>query len=187
VTITKDQAQMLAHLAIACRPHRAPTWDEAGVMANIAKVKERALPEIVMAVIQAAADRECVSPGVIPSPGSHWQVAMKPPPFVPNVLGPGDRCGICGQSRDRCTTAPRFGDPKRDENDDHVFTPDYRPPTETDVAATVDALKAEIAHAPVVVEKKLADLLPTDPNPHATEARRVLASAQPAETEETAS
>lgn len=27
----------------------------------------------------------------------------------------------------------------------------------------------------------------TDPNPHATEARRVLASAQPAETEETAS
>jgi hypothetical protein len=168
MTVTKDQAQMIAFLAVACRPHRAPTWDEAGVLANIAKVKDRSLAEVIVAVIQAASDRECISPGVIPSSGTHWQVQMKPPSFVPNVLGPGERCGVCGKSAEVCRTAPRFAD------DDHAFTPDYRAPTDTDVTATVAALKAELAHAPVVVEKTLADLLPTDRNEHASAAREAM-------------
>jgi hypothetical protein len=43
MTVTRDQAQMLATLAIDCRPYRAPTWDHAGVMAAIAEIRNMSL------------------------------------------------------------------------------------------------------------------------------------------------
>lgn len=100
MTVTKDQAQMLATLATACRPLGARRWDTAGTMAALEKVKDRSLPEVVMATIRAAADRDVDTPGVIPTAGSHWQetraVAPTPPPERP---GPDGYCTACGHSK----------------------------------------------------------------------------------------
>lgn len=96
VSVTKEQAQMLTALAIACRPYRAPTWDADGVMAAIAQVSNRPLSEVALAVIRAAADREAKTPGVIPSNGSHWQEQLKPARWEPTA---GPWCGICGRAK----------------------------------------------------------------------------------------
>lgn len=102
--VTQQQAQMLASLAVACRPYGAPTWDEAGVLAQVAKVKDRALPEVIMAVTRAAADRAAITPGVISAVGSqHWAEKVAPPtaaarePYDPTKV-----CGVCGKREDRC-------------------------------------------------------------------------------------
>lgn len=72
--VTREQAQMLTALAVASRPTGAPRWDEAGVMAEIAKVKERHLADVILAVIRAADDRTAKTPGVISATGStHWR------------------------------------------------------------------------------------------------------------------
>lgn len=114
--VTKEQAQILATLAVACRPHRAPTWDEAGVMAAIAGVRHMALPEVALAVIRAAADRDAITPGVIPKlGGSHWQEQLKPGLYEPNVWDPADVCTTCSLTRAACQGRPRVAD------DDHEF------------------------------------------------------------------
>lgn len=133
--VTKPQAQLLAALAVACRPTRAPTWDEAGVVANIAKVADRSLAEVALAVIKAASDRECVSPGVIPSNGSHWQEQLKPEKWAPERVEPGERCGTCGLSQPRCVAAP---------HGDHAFEPDFKLPRDLDLGPVVAELKGHL-------------------------------------------
>lgn len=116
MTVTRDQAQILATLAVACRPHRAPTWDADGVMAAIAEVKHLSLPEVVLAVIRAAADRDAQTPGVIPKlTGSHWSEQLKPPLWQPAPWDPADICTTCSQRRSVCEARPRVAD------DDHEF------------------------------------------------------------------
>lgn len=102
VTVTKDQAQMLATLAAACRPNGARRWDTAGIVAAIARVKDRSLSEVVMAVIRAAADRDVDSPGVIPTPGTHWQESQAVRPYKPQTIDKDNTCSVCSQSRERC-------------------------------------------------------------------------------------
>lgn len=131
MTVTKDQAQMLATLAVACRPYRAPTWDHAGVMDMISRVKDRSLPEVCLAVIRAAADREAITPGVIPSNGTHWQEQLKPAKWQPDTS---PMCRTCGKTRPGCEGTPRFQD------DDHEFEPTKTGST-TDVSRTVAALR----------------------------------------------
>lgn len=63
--VTKDQAQMIANLAAASRPTGASRWDHAGIVAAVAKVKHLALPDVVTAVMRAAADRTIETPGAI--------------------------------------------------------------------------------------------------------------------------
>ncbi len=95
--VTKDQAHVLATLAVACRPHGAPNWDAAGVVAAIAKVHHVGLADVAMAVIRAAADRDAKTPGVIAATTSiHWaeKVAERAPRFPA-------RAGI-----DECRTHP---------------------------------------------------------------------------------
>jgi hypothetical protein len=113
MTVTKDQAQMLATLAAASRPHGARRWDTAGTMAAIAKVADRNLGDVIMATIRAAADRDCESPGVIPSSGPHWREQLKPQPFTPRILTAGERCSICSMSETSCRL--------RHSVDDHEF------------------------------------------------------------------
>ena len=152
MTVTLDQAQMLASLAVACRPYRAPTWDEAGVLAAIGRVKDRALTEVALAVIRAAADRDAKTPGVIPTAGSHWQEQLKPEPWKPNAIPREDRCGICGKAREVC-------EGRRAPLDDHSFEPDVRRDPGIDVPATVEALRAEVVHAkaePVAMSEESA-------------------------------
>lgn len=139
MTVTRDQAQMLATLAVNCRPHRAPTWDHAGVMAAIAQIREMSLPEVILRVIRAAADRDAQTPGVIPKNGPHANEQLKPPKWEPNIVPPEDRCGICSHHRHdgKCTRcAP---------NEDHAWEPDFKTKRGPDVIEIVDALKAELA------------------------------------------
>lgn len=130
MSVTKDQAQMLTALAIACRPHRAPTWDEAGVMAAIAEIRHLSLPEAILRTIRAAADHEVRSPGVIPRNGSHAQEQLKPEKWEPRR---GPWCGICGQ--------PVDGHPTSDHEAE--VAPDRRRSPET-IAQIVEATKAEL-------------------------------------------
>lgn len=86
MTATDQQLRALAFLAKACRPNGARRWDEAGIMAALAKVADRSLAEVVLATVRAAADRDCETPGVIPTAGSHWRsaaVEVGPTPTPP--------------------------------------------------------------------------------------------------------
>jgi hypothetical protein len=78
MTFTRDQAQMLATLATACRPNGARRWDPAGVMAALEKLRDRDLAEVIMATVRAARDRDVETPGVIPTTGSHWREQLAP-------------------------------------------------------------------------------------------------------------
>ncbi|MGH6979152.1 MAG: hypothetical protein ACRED4_07660, partial [Brevundimonas sp.] len=57
MTVTKEQADMLAALAAAARPTGAPRWDIPGILTAIGRVKHLALPDVMRAVANAAADR----------------------------------------------------------------------------------------------------------------------------------
>lgn len=97
--VDKSQAQMLATLAIACRPHGAPRWDEAGVLAVLAKVRHLALADVTHAVIRAAEDREARTPGVIgvtTSPCWRDRDPARPVP-IEKVSG-AELCDLCGKS-----------------------------------------------------------------------------------------
>lgn len=158
MTVTDQQMRALAFLAVACRPHRAPTWDEAGVLANIAKVRDRSLPEVALAVIRAASDREAVSPGVIPSNGSHWQEQLKPAKWEPEKVPPAERCSACSHLRHdaKCPKCPPI--------DDHEFAPDFKQVVPGGVKSVVDELRDIKAS---VVASKPAPATPTrEPNPH---------------------
>lgn len=137
MTISEQQIRALTYIAIACRPDRAPTWDETGTAAAITRVRERTLPEVALAVIRAASDRDCINPGVIPSNGSHWQEQLKPPKWTPELLEPVERCSVCTKSAALCASTPRFAD------DDHTFTADFRIQAMTPdaIAETVQTLK----------------------------------------------
>ena len=101
MSITKDQAQMIAALAVAARPSGASRWDEAGVVANLAKVRDRSLAAVVIATMQAAEDRNAHTPGVIPGQGPHWrnpESAPRPPTVAYDA---NHFCADCGKHRDR--------------------------------------------------------------------------------------
>lgn len=138
MTVTQSQAQMLTTLATACRPHGARRWNSAGVTAAIKAVADRSLPEVVMAVIRAAADRNVDSPGVIPTNGPHWAESAAVRQFVPE---PPEPCH-CGQ-------------PHREKADPDV------------IAARVAALKAELAPTSGPTERRsLEDLAAANPELH---------------------
>lgn len=144
MSVSKEQAQMLAALAVACRPYRAPTWDHAGVVANIAKVKDRSLSEVILAVIRAAADRECQSPGVIPSAGTHWQEQLKPEKWQPDSTDPHLRCSTCDEREPICRT--RWAG-------DHDYEPRHVK-HQLDVTRTVAAIKETLMSAPRTTESE---------------------------------
>ncbi|WP_310962131.1 hypothetical protein [Nocardioides terrisoli] len=127
--VTKDQARILTSLIVASRPHGAPRWDEPGIMAALAKVADRSLPEVVIASIRAACDASARNPGVIAAPGKAWDsdtvpIEAKSRPHPPKrgqdcPRHPGqfaDRCGGC--------RADQLAGPDDDED-----TPDSPPPS----------------------------------------------------------
>ena len=101
--VTPDQARLLAALAVACRPHGAPRWDEAGVMAAIKRVADRSLADVCLAVIRAADDRTATTPGVLTATGSlHWRERNHDRPTEHQPFEPGGTCDTCGQREDVC-------------------------------------------------------------------------------------
>lgn len=97
----KDEAQMLATLAVKCRPTGARQWNPDAVMAEIAKVHDRSLPVVICAVIRAAADRNAQRPEVISSAGSHWgDLPLVTPP--PTKVPANEMCSVCSLPRNAC-------------------------------------------------------------------------------------
>lgn len=156
MTVTRDQAQMLTDLARACRPTGASRWDAPGVMAAIAAVKDRQLATVIMAVIRAASDRDVESPGVIPSNGSHWAESAAVASYIPNVIPPAERCGICNKGREKCAR-------ERVADDDHVFEALSSRPHATDVPRVVAALKAQLVPVAPPTAPKTLDEVCADP------------------------
>lgn len=130
--IDKSQAQMLAAIAVACRPNGAPRWDEAGVVAALAKVRHLSLPDVALAVIRAADSRDTRTPGVIANLASPcWKerdVMQRPPTVVRKAH---EFCGICGDPLE----AHR-------RHQDHEPEPNRKPERPAvDIHATVTGLK----------------------------------------------
>ena len=95
--VTKDQAHMLAALAVACRPHGAPTWDAPGVVAAIGKVANLSLADVAMACIRAASDKTALTPAVIAATSSiHWAEKVTPQ-MTPRNPRPHEACDVCGK------------------------------------------------------------------------------------------
>lgn len=100
--VTKDQAQMLTSIALACRPTGAPHWDAPGVIAAIGKVAHLHLPDVVRAVTRAAEDATAKTPGVIAATDSiHW-AERAPQQIAPRNPTPATACRTCGQSPEQC-------------------------------------------------------------------------------------
>lgn len=69
MTITRDQAHALAELVHQLRPE----WDAQGVLAALAKARDRGPADVVcIAAIRAAATPTNRTPAVIPLAGDHW-------------------------------------------------------------------------------------------------------------------
>ena len=118
--VTKPQAEMLATLAVAARPHGARRWDAPGVMAALGKVRNLELAEVLMAVGRAARDRDLETPAAIGNTAAPCWVERPVERWEPEKTTAVDRCGICGKSRERCENAPRYAD------DDHRLEPDRK-------------------------------------------------------------
>jgi hypothetical protein len=115
MTVTKDQAQMLATLACASRPTGARQWNPAKVMVEIGTLRARGLSlgAIACAVFRCAMDRNVEREGCISSPGSHWSDTRIAEVFVPQVMDSRERCSICSMAEPSCRM--------RHSVDDHEF------------------------------------------------------------------
>jgi hypothetical protein len=95
MTVSEQQARAIAFLAAAARPTGARRWDEAGIVANVLKVRDRALTTVVIATMQAAEDRNANSPGLIPTAGPHWRTPESSPRVEVERVDPAERCDLC--------------------------------------------------------------------------------------------
>jgi hypothetical protein len=145
MTVTKDQAQMLATLACASRPTGARQWKHDDVMAEIAKVSGRSLPAVICAVTRAAMDRNAQRPSVIASAGSHWGDTMLATDWTPNFVDRVDRCSVCSHTETVCRMR-WAGD--HDFRSVAVAAKEAEAGTNVATAAVIVALKDELALAP---------------------------------------
>lgn len=124
MTVSDQEARAITFLAVAVRKtlHRAPTWDEPGIYDNVIRCRDMSLSEVILRTIRAAADRDAITPGVIPKNGPHANEVLKPPRWEPDVVPPEERCTVCTKARHVCESTPRYAD------DDHTFAPDFRQP-----------------------------------------------------------
>jgi len=97
--VTKDQAHMLAALAVACRPTGAPRWDEPGVVVAIGRVSNLHLPDVAKAVIRCAEDPSAKTPAPISNTAaSCWRERTQQ--TAPRNVPAASICNICGQAKD---------------------------------------------------------------------------------------
>jgi hypothetical protein len=178
MNVTDQELRAVAFVVARCRPHGARQWDEAGIYAKIAEVRDRSLGSIIIAAVQAAEDRAALTPGVIPTPGPHWRTPDAAPVTTADKVEPSAHCAGCGKPKGICETrrAVQRGMDRDDPRyDDHEYTPvgaargHKRPP---EVAAEIhQALAADIQP---MREPTRRDDRPTVPNPAADAARAAL-------------
>ena len=97
--VTPKQAWAIAHLVAELRPE----WQPEGVVSAIKRVADRNPHEVALASIRAAADPEARTPGVIPTPGTHWQEGIKQQPGKGRPPRKDEECDVhVGQWADAC-------------------------------------------------------------------------------------
>jgi hypothetical protein len=99
--VTKAQAELLAPLIAACRPHGATHWDVPGILAALAQVRDRSLPEVIRAATRLAENRDARTPMALAGNGPQWRESSD----QPIRFEPYDRagtCGICGLTEPAC-------------------------------------------------------------------------------------
>lgn len=110
MTVTKEQAQMLATLACAARPHGARRWDPAGVVAAIRHVADHRLVDVAHAVLRAADTPDLETPGAIANTASSaWRpvdAGAQPAATERPRRTRENTCGICGKLQTDCEANP---------------------------------------------------------------------------------
>ena len=168
---TDQQLRAIAFLVAACRPYGCKPWDESGIYSNLAKVRDRSLPALVIAAVQAAEDRNAATPGVIPSAGPHWRAPEAAP--VPRQTEPAHAmCATCGEVETICRA--RWAG-------DHDYlaverTRGSRSDEERErTRRMAEAVKCEIQHA---AERPDVPTAVLEPNPDVQELRDAVAKAR---------
>lgn len=181
MSVTKEDAQMLATLATRCRPTGARQWKPDDVMAELAKLTDRNLGAVICATIRAAMDRDANRPAVIASAGSHWSDTQVAAPFVPQVLDAGERCSVCSMSEPACRVRHGVGD--------HEFKSAAMAVKEAaDAAEHVAAVRAEVVATSGPTERRTSEeLAEANPKFHERLERvRQMIPEMPLQAEETA-
>lgn len=102
--VTRDQAEQIATLAAAMRPHGARQWDHPGIVHAIHRVQHLALADVAMAAIRAAADRNLHTPAPIADTrSSAWRERLTDPAPTKATYCPAHnvqlKAGICPSCR----------------------------------------------------------------------------------------
>lgn len=93
--LSREQAQAVSRTVHLLRP----AWNEEGIYAALAQVKDRDPFDVALAAIRAARDDKARTPGVIPTPGPHWNEEAPKPPTRPKLSREERRartCATCG-------------------------------------------------------------------------------------------
>lgn len=124
VPLTQSDAHAIAHLVRSIRTQTpgAGSWDEAGIIAALKKVKALHLAEVVGAAVRAAENPDLRTPAAIGNPGTEvWRLAPpKPVAYVPTPRE--EFCELCGKRRAMCEQIS-----EGPTGDGHKFVPDLPP------------------------------------------------------------
>lgn len=100
--VTRDQADVLAALAVAIRAeNRHGRWDKPGIVAAIGRVKSRSLADVVLAVARAADMPDLDTPGAIGNPTASCWVERKVDRMPLEPYDPTTACDTCSQPEHR--------------------------------------------------------------------------------------
>ena len=108
---TDQHIRAIVFLAKSVRDqcHGARKWDEAGIAAAVAKVRQLHLADVTQAAMRAADDRSLDTPGAISNPSAPCWQERKPGRTQPRE--PFDRgtfCAHCEQPEPRCRCEPPY-------------------------------------------------------------------------------
>lgn len=102
--VTRDQADVLAALAVAIRAEsRYDRWDKPGIVASIGHVKERSLADVMLAVARAADMPDLDTPGAIGNPTTSCWDERKTDRQRLEPYDPAISCDTCSQPEHRHT------------------------------------------------------------------------------------
>lgn len=146
MSVTKEDAQMLATLATRCRPTGARQWKPDDVMAELANLTDRNLGAVICATIRAAMDRGAERPSVIGSAGSHWSDTAVVAPFVPHIIPAEERCSICSMSEVACRITHTVED--HEFRSAAIAAKEAAAADPEALAGVIAALRAEVADPP---------------------------------------
>ena len=127
MTLTAKQAWAIGHLVHELRPE----WEAEGVVAALKRCAGGDPFATALASIRAAADKNARTPGVIPTPGTHWQEGLKRDPEPARPPRKSEDCpkhpGNWRDSCHGCAADKLAGDdtnynPRRTEAGDRIAT-----------------------------------------------------------------